>query len=430
MPPPRPPDAAPGESELRQALVDKLKADGVIRTPTVEAAFRAVPRHLFVPDVPLADAYRDQSIATKRVDGVAISSCSQPAMMAIMLEQLGVEPGQRVLEIGAGTGYNAALLAQLVGDTGQVVTLDIDEDLVAAARAHLAAAGCDRVAVYCGDGAAGHAPGAPYDRIILTVGAPDIAPAWWQQLAPAGRLVLPLAIGLAQKSVAFVPVGDHLQSRSLVDCGFIMLRGTLGHAVTTVPLAAEPGLLLTIAGHPAVDAAAIYGRLTGPAADLVSGVRLTVSEYWAGLGLWLTLHHPAVCSLHAEGAWADRPLAADFLGRHGSFRYTQGLLAAQQICLLVRAAPAPLPADAAGDSPAFDLAIRCFGADDHLRQQLIGLIQGWDAAGRPGSRGLYIKAYPHPAVAPPAPGEITIPARSVHLVLGWEPAPGRPPAAE
>jgi protein-L-isoaspartate(D-aspartate) O-methyltransferase len=86
-------------------------------------------------------------------------------------------PGQRVLEIGAGTGYNAALMAHIVGGSGEVVTVDIERDLVDAARDHLEAAGFGRVRVVLGDGGDGHPGGAPYDRIILTVGAWDVAPA-------------------------------------------------------------------------------------------------------------------------------------------------------------------------------------------------------------------------------------------------------------
>src|SRR5258708_24206156 len=98
--------------------------------------------------------------------------------MAIMVEQLALQPGDRILEIGAGTGYNAALMAHLVGPKGQVVTVDIDQDTAAAAQAHLATAGADDIRVLCGDGALGYPEAAPYDRIILTAGTWDIAPAW------------------------------------------------------------------------------------------------------------------------------------------------------------------------------------------------------------------------------------------------------------
>jgi hypothetical protein len=103
-------------------------AAGAIKSPAVEAAFRAVPRHVFVPEVSAEHAYRNEAIPTKLVDGHAVSSASQPSIVAVMLEQLDVQPGQRVLEIEAGTGYNAALLARLVGPSGHVVTVDLDED--------------------------------------------------------------------------------------------------------------------------------------------------------------------------------------------------------------------------------------------------------------------------------------------------------------
>ena len=107
-----------------------------------------VPRHLFLPGVPLDQAYADEPVYTKTDDGGAsISAASQPWIVAMMLEQLDAQPGHRVLEVGAGTGYNAALLAAIVGDTGQVTTIDVDEDLVDGARKHLAAAGVTNVDV-------------------------------------------------------------------------------------------------------------------------------------------------------------------------------------------------------------------------------------------------------------------------------------------
>src|SRR5436309_7298957 len=152
---------------LHRALVDGLISRRCITDPRVEAAFRAVPRHLFLPSLAPDEAYRNVAIPTKLVNGEAVSSSSQPEIMATMLEQLGLEPGHRVLEIGAGTGYNAALLAHLAGGSGKVTTLDLDDDIVAAAREHLAACGFGGVRVVQADGGNGWPPGAPYDRIIL-----------------------------------------------------------------------------------------------------------------------------------------------------------------------------------------------------------------------------------------------------------------------
>src|SRR5205823_10594379 len=130
---------------LRRALVDTLRGDGHLRSARVAEAFEAVPRELFVPGVPLDEVYRPrEAIVTKRIDGVSVSSASAPEVVALMLEQLDPQPGDHVLEIGAGTGYNAALLAHQVGENGRVVTLEIDVDLVVAARELLLSGGSGR----------------------------------------------------------------------------------------------------------------------------------------------------------------------------------------------------------------------------------------------------------------------------------------------
>lgn len=103
---------------LRRALVAQLRKAGNIRTDGVARAFARVPRHAFVPEHPLHLVYADRVLVTKTRSGVATSSSSQPTIMAIMLEQLRVRRGMSILEIGAGTGYNAALLAELVGPNG------------------------------------------------------------------------------------------------------------------------------------------------------------------------------------------------------------------------------------------------------------------------------------------------------------------------
>lgn len=211
---------------LNARLVAQLKEAHALRQPATEQALLATPRHLFIPHVSLEEAYQDRAIPTKMQDEMAISSCSQPAIIAIMLEQLAVHQGMNVLEIGAGTGYNAALLAHLVGPTGRVTTMDIDDDIVQHAQAPLQAVGVTNVNVVCADGGLGYAERAPYDRIILTVAAWDISPTWVEQLKPSGVLLLPLVIGARQFSIAFEKVNDHLQSRTMQLCGFMALRGS------------------------------------------------------------------------------------------------------------------------------------------------------------------------------------------------------------
>src|SRR5947199_5763385 len=137
--------AADEAAERRAALIEQLEREGVLRDPGVRAAMLRVPRHCFLPDEPLERAYANDAIATKFADGVSISSASQPSIVTLMLEQLALAPGMHVLEIGAGTGYNAALLRTLVGPTGRVTTVDIDADITYAAREHLASVGCTDV---------------------------------------------------------------------------------------------------------------------------------------------------------------------------------------------------------------------------------------------------------------------------------------------
>jgi protein-L-isoaspartate(D-aspartate) O-methyltransferase len=234
---------------LRDALVAQLEQHRRLAAGPVVEALRVVPRHLFLPDVPLERAYADEAVVTKwGADHTALSSASQPAMIAIMLEQLDVAPGMRVLEIGTGTGYNAALLAHMVGLAGHIVTVELDAEIAAAAREHLAAAGLgpDRVTVITGDGALGWSAGAPYDRIILTAGAWDVAPAWFAQLCDGGRLVLPLALHTLQMSAALERQGDVLRSTSLRPCGFIRLRGPFAGPEVVLTLPDLPGVKLLV----------------------------------------------------------------------------------------------------------------------------------------------------------------------------------------
>src|SRR5688572_4600697 len=142
--------------KYQQALVEQLKKANIFKTASVEEAFLKVPRHLFLPDEPLDKVYSDVAIVRKRgEEGQWTSSSSMPTIMAIMLEQLDLKPGQRVLEIGTGTGFNAALIASVVGPNGKVVTVDIQPDLVKDARKCLDVAGYDWVETVIGDGGHG-----------------------------------------------------------------------------------------------------------------------------------------------------------------------------------------------------------------------------------------------------------------------------------
>jgi protein-L-isoaspartate(D-aspartate) O-methyltransferase len=210
------------EQGLRCALVDQLIERGRVTTPQVEAALRSVPRHAFLPEHELAAAYADEAVGLKWHRGRPLSSVSQPSMIAAMLEMLDVRAGSRVLEIGTGSGYNAALLATLAGTGGHVVSVEVDEQLATKAISLLRSAGFDSVDVQVGDGRAGWPAGAPYDRIIVTASSPGPEESWVEQLDEGGRMTVPLAHEL--EAVVFEKVGGRLKRRGSCPALFIPLR--------------------------------------------------------------------------------------------------------------------------------------------------------------------------------------------------------------
>ena len=394
-------------SSLREALVETLKKDNHIRSPRVEAAFRGVPRHLFLPGVELEKVYSDEPIVTKRLDGLPISSSTQPAAMAIMLEQLDLQPGHRVLEIGAGTGYNAAVMAHLVGSAGQVVTVDIDEDTADNARKNLASAGFERVRVICADGGWGCADSAPYDRIILTVGAWDIAPPWHEQLSPGGRLLLPLWIRGAQKTVAFERADAHLSSVSISDCGFMRLRGQFAGPEALVQLGADGTIRLGVDDRIAVNPDTVHRLLASSSRDFSTGVQISPSAIWERLLFWLALREPNFCILSAEGEAAQRGIVPRLFGAQDKFHSAYGLLEKDALCLLTRFPDEPAGAEPVV-APPIELIVRIFGEGDALARRLIALVTAWKDAGRPGNEGLRIRAYPRDTGYAPTGVEIVV----------------------
>ena len=233
--------------DLRDALVAELVRQGVIRNSAVRDAFATVPRHRFVPQADLATAYADRPVFIRWDAETPISSSTQPTMMAIMIEQLCLEPGHRVLEIGAATGYNAAIMAHIVGDTGNVVTVDIDQDIVDEAAAHLSQTGYSGVEVVCGDGFEGVPGGQPYDRVIVTVGAYDVSPHWVDQLRDGGILVAPLWFRGANLSVALQKQGSKLTGLSASPCTFIPIRGIWQRTEGYYPVGDPPDETLQMA---------------------------------------------------------------------------------------------------------------------------------------------------------------------------------------
>ena len=385
---------------LHHALIEKLEANGHLKSPQIAAAFRAVPRQLFLPGVTLERIYSDQAIPTKVENDQVVSSSSQPGMMAIMLEQLDLRAGDNVLEIGAGTGYNAALMAYLVGDGGRVTSLEIDPDLAKSASNHLEEAGFGQVQVIGTDGVNGYEANGPYDRIILTVGGWDILPDWISQLKPDGRILLPLSINGPQISAVFRRQGDCLTTVSTAPCGFMRMRGQSEEPQSSFQLGPEPGLLLEINGmHPDVDVEAAYRWLTGPAQNYQTGVRVTVREAWSSLGLWHALHESYRCFLVAQHAVVDREIVPYLFGGDGDARVRVAMAHVGQQGIAALAPPPDQPAPLARAAvtgqppPPFEIYVRSFGHRS-AAERLLSLVRSWEQAGRPGTEGLRVRAYP------------------------------------
>ena len=399
---------------LLRTFVDDLAGRGAfLDSPRIEAAFRTVPRHRFLPGLTPEEAYRDQVIVTKMEDGVPVSASSQPSFMAVVLQQLDLEPGHRVLEIGSGTGYNAALMAEIVGRQGKVVSVDIDADVAERARAHLFETGHADVTVVSGDGTFGYPPEAPYDRIVVTVGAGDVPPALREQLRPEGRLVVPLSLRGPQRSIGFRRVGDVLVGLSIVDCD-LSTAGRGEFAGRTPPLAVggSGGLWLWWDGARSIDGVTIERLLADGYHEIATGRTATIAEIFGGLYLWVALHDPRFVQLGS----AVNSRVPWVLGLPGKLRLTAGLTDETALCLLSTGQLAP--ATTFADDRLLPLSVRGFG-DLALARALVDLIGAWDGAHRPATSDLRVTVYPMERPYSPSRDELVIDKRWSRLVLRW-----------
>lgn len=389
---------------LREAMIAELRALKAIRSDRVANAFRAVPRHLFATREPLKEVYAaDSALVTKRDErGAAASAVTSAHMQATMLEQAQLGPGMRVLEIGSG-GYNAALIAELVGETGEVTTVDIDPDVVDRAQSCLVAAGYHGVNVVAADAEGGVPEHAPYDRVIVTVGAWDIPPAWSDQLAEGGRIVVPLRMRGLTRSVAFERDGDHLVSRAYHLCGFVPIQGIGAHTERLVPLDGDE-VGLRIDEEQPVDADRLRDALFAPRVERWSEV---VFDQVDELDLWLGTAVPVFGLLTAKDGPIDRGLVARSASRgraptalsRGSFAYRTK-----------RSIPSM------GE---FETGVYAHGPEaEALAKQYVELIQTWDRDHRHGP-GARIAVYP--AATPDAdlpPGRV-IDKKHTRVVISW-----------
>ncbi len=230
-------------------LIIFLQEEGAVRSPAVEAALRRVHRHRFLeayfrwtedgwlqiaydPNLPSEEALdliysNDDALVTRIAENMPSSAMSQARLVAGMLERLELEPGLKVLELGAGTGYNAALMAELVGDQALVVSVDIQAEVIAQTSRLLHNAGYPNLKLVAGDGFVGVAEEAPFDRIVATVGCTDLSPHWVDQLKPTGFMLIPLLHGLWHPLVKVWQDNEQLKGKMVGTSRFMPIQGEL-----------------------------------------------------------------------------------------------------------------------------------------------------------------------------------------------------------
>ncbi|CAM5273365.1 methyltransferase, FxLD system (plasmid) [Streptomyces viridifaciens] len=300
--------AAPGESpeaaRRRTEMTDRVAAANPSLPQEVLAALRTVPRHRFAPEQDLAAAYDDDlPLITRRDEnGRATSSVSAVWLQADMISKLHLEPGATVLEVGAG-GYNAELLAHIVGEHGRVVTVDIDEYVVHRTRRFTAEAGSGRVLALRGDGALGaparHVPRGGFDGIVITHNIWDIAPAWRQQLRDGATLVVPLEVHGYTRAIALERRGDVLHATGWTYCGFVRDLGRNGRTTPVVDLAGGE-LRLRFEDGPARDTTGHEEALRGPRTEVRTGVTIAGGESFETLQLYLATTAAGFCRLAGD----------------------------------------------------------------------------------------------------------------------------------
>jgi protein-L-isoaspartate(D-aspartate) O-methyltransferase len=209
-------------AEARRTMVEQHLRRRGIEDERVLQAMADVPREEFVPEASRLAAYGDHALSIG--EGQTIS---QPYMVARTCELAALDEHDRVLDVGSGSGYQAAVLARLAA---QVIGVELVPSLAERARVHLTALGVDNVVIVTGDGTRGYAERAPYDAIVVAAGAPAVPEALIEQLAPGGRLVIPLGDDTLQKLTVLRKTDHGIDRQAYDGCVYVPLRGSGGWA--------------------------------------------------------------------------------------------------------------------------------------------------------------------------------------------------------
>ncbi len=213
-----------GYAKKRNSLVDNLIKKGYVESDKVEKAMRKVPRHEFVPERIRGQAYVDSPQPIGK--GQTISA---PHMVAMMVENLDLDEGHRVLEIGGGMGYHAAVIAEIVGERGEVYSVEFIEPLAESAKKRVKKVGYQNIRMIKGDGSSGYPKGAPYDRISVACGAPDIPDPLIEQLVIEGKILIPIGNEFFQTLIKATKKRDKkIKKENLGGVRFVPLKGNHG----------------------------------------------------------------------------------------------------------------------------------------------------------------------------------------------------------
>jgi protein-L-isoaspartate(D-aspartate) O-methyltransferase len=207
----------------REHLVNTLLKERYIKSEQVKQAFLSVPRESFIPP-----RFRDYAYVDSPLDIGNGQTISAPHMIAIMCEALDIKHGQKILEIGTGSGYHAAIVAQIVGKTGKVYTIERFDSLAEKAKENLTRTGITNVIIEIGDGSCGLPLYQPYDRIYVTCAAPSAPPPLLEQLKDPGKLLIPIGDMYCELTL-FEKKKKKIVSQRLGGCVFVPLIGKYGH---------------------------------------------------------------------------------------------------------------------------------------------------------------------------------------------------------
>ncbi|MET8290052.1 methyltransferase, FxLD system [Streptomyces sp. NPDC005132] len=412
------PVPVPGEPteavRLRHGMADAVIAGGWAPTAVVQEALRTVPRHRFAPETDLNAAYDDDlAVVTRRDEtGRATSSVSAAWLQADMAEQLRLTPGAAVLEVGSG-GYNAELLAHVVGPAGRVVTVDIDPYVVHRTQRLCAEAGSGQVTAVLGDGGLGapsYMPAQGFDGVVITHSAADVAPAWREQLREGARLVVPLEMGGYTRSLTLVRRGNVLHCEHWTYCGFVRDRGAAARTAPVLPLADGEVTVRWEDGEPG-DTAGLDETLRGPLHEHSTGLVVEGLFNFETLQVYAATTLAGFCRLSAP---KGSPLVAQ--------QDAAAILADGSLAYLTHRKVKDAPEQADRMTEFF---IHAYGpAAEELAERFAECVRVWD-------REVRESGYPpmtvHPAATPDdqlPPGDV-LDKPNARLVLQW---PGRTPA--